>query len=229
MARVELAPEVLDDLDRFFDHMAKFAVEDAPQRIAEIVDAVQILTHGPSIGAKVWRGKGELVIGSGARGYVVEGEHTTMTSDLAVVSSMATKQLLADLVPLHEEHAGSGFRVVSVGGVEAARRVQAGEAFDIAVLASDAIDGLIAAGRVAAGSKADLVRSAVAIAVRRGASRPDIVSEAALRDALLSARTVGYSTGPSDVALQRLFDRWGIAKRFATAAGKRRPAFRSAR
>lgn len=70
MARVELAPEVLDDFDRFFDHMARFEVADAPARIREIVHAIQILTHSPLIGRPVKGGKRELVIGRDSRGYV---------------------------------------------------------------------------------------------------------------------------------------------------------------
>lgn len=99
----------------------------------------------------------------------------------------------------------------SVGGVDAARRVAAGEALDAVVLGSDAIDQLIASGHVRAGSRVDIVRSGVAIAVRAGAPRPDTGSEAAVKAAVLAARSVGYSTGPSGVALARLFERWGIA------------------
>ena len=71
MARIELAPEIFDDFDRFFDHLAKFQVEHAPERIGEIIQAVQILAHSPLIGRKVKGGKRELVIGQGSRGYVV--------------------------------------------------------------------------------------------------------------------------------------------------------------
>jgi molybdate transport system substrate-binding protein len=78
-------------------------------------------------------------------------------------------------------------------------------------LASDAIDKLVAGGSVAAGSKVDLVLSPVAVAVRAGAPHPDISSEEAVRRAVLAAPSVGYSTGPSGVALLRLFERWGIA------------------
>ena len=98
----------------------------------------------------------------------------------------------------------------SVGGVDAARRVASGEPFDVVVLASDAIDKLVDAGRIVAGSKVGLARSGVAIAVRSGAPRPDIGSEEALRRAVLSSRSVGYSTGPSGVALAALFERWGV-------------------
>jgi len=70
MARVELAPEVFDDFDRFFADMARFEVEDAPTRIGEIVQAVEILTHSPLIGRPVKGGKRELVIGQGSRGTI---------------------------------------------------------------------------------------------------------------------------------------------------------------
>lgn len=70
MARVELAPEVLDDFDCFFDHMAQLEVADAPARIGEILQAIQILTHSPLIGRPVRGGKRELVIGRDRRGYV---------------------------------------------------------------------------------------------------------------------------------------------------------------
>jgi len=70
MARIELAPEVLKDFDRFIDHLSQFEVENIPARITEIIQAVQILSHSPLIGRKVRAGKRELVIGKDARGYV---------------------------------------------------------------------------------------------------------------------------------------------------------------
>jgi plasmid stabilization system protein ParE len=70
VARVELAPEVLDDFERFLSHLAAFEVDDAPARIAEIVSAIQILTHSPLIGRPVKAGRRELVIGRGSRGYI---------------------------------------------------------------------------------------------------------------------------------------------------------------
>jgi toxin ParE1/3/4 len=70
VTRVELAPDVLEDFDRFFDHWPRFEVGDGPARIAEIVQAIQILTHSPLIGRPVRGGKRELVIGKDSRGYV---------------------------------------------------------------------------------------------------------------------------------------------------------------
>ncbi|WP_082522226.1 substrate-binding domain-containing protein [Ramlibacter sp. Leaf400] len=133
-----------------------------------------------------------------------------MSAPLRGISSMATRQVLAELASAWERRGGTPLQIESVGGVDAAKRVAAGEAFDVVFLASDAIDKLLAAGH-AAGDRADLVFSGVAVAVRKGASRPDIGSEEALKQAVRAAPTIGYSTGPSGTALMRLFERWGIA------------------
>ena len=136
-----------------------------------------------------------------------------MASPIRIISSMATKQVLADLIALYRQaHPDAVIELESVGGVDAAKRVQAGEAFDIVALASNAVAQLTTDGKVVAGSTVDVVRSGVALAVRSGAPHPDIASEAAVKQAVLAARTLGYSTGPSGVQLARLFERWGIAE-----------------
>ena len=126
------------------------------------------------------------------------------------ISSMATRQVLAELAEAYVRRCDRAVEIESVGGVDAAKRVQAGEPFDVVFLASDAVDKLAAAGRIAPYSKVDLMVSPVAVAVRTGAPHPDIASEEAVRSAVLAAPSVGYSTGPSGVALLRLFDRWGV-------------------
>ncbi|MEK7736212.1 MAG: type II toxin-antitoxin system RelE/ParE family toxin [Pseudomonadota bacterium] len=70
MARIEAAPEVFEDFDRFFEHIAQFDAGSAPARLEEIMQAVQILSTSPLIGRPVQGGKRELVIGRGSRGYV---------------------------------------------------------------------------------------------------------------------------------------------------------------
>ena len=124
---------------------------------------------------------------------------------------MATRQVLAALARAWTERSGVPVEIESVGGVDAARRVAAGEPFDGVFLAADAIDKLIAGGHAVAGSRVDLVRSGVAVAVKRGTPKPDLGSEDAVRQAVLAAPTIGYSTGPSGTALLKLFERWGIA------------------
>jgi toxin ParE1/3/4 len=70
MTRIEIAPEVFDDFDRFFDHIATFDLGGAPERVAQIMQALQVLATSPQIGRPVRDGKQELILGRGSRGYV---------------------------------------------------------------------------------------------------------------------------------------------------------------
>ena len=146
-----------------------------------------------------------------------------MPPPLRGISSMATRQVLADLAIAWQAAGGQPVTIESVGGVDAAQRVQAGEALDVVLLASDAIDKLIASGHAMAQSKVDWVRSSTAVAVPAGANLPDIGSEAALQTAVLAAPSIGYSTGPSGTALLALFQRWGIAEQLQPRLVPARP------
>jgi molybdate transport system substrate-binding protein len=129
---------------------------------------------------------------------------------LKLISSMAARELLRDLADQYEAATGRHVATEAAGGVDVAKRIAAGEAADVVVLSDTAIEKLIAEGKVLPGSRVDLVRSGVAIAVRDGAPRPDIGSEEAVKRAVLAARTLSFSTGPSGVYLEKLFARWGI-------------------
>ncbi|MEJ0038969.1 MAG: substrate-binding domain-containing protein [Gammaproteobacteria bacterium] len=133
-----------------------------------------------------------------------------MPSPLKLISSMATREVLNELAARFERDTNQKIATEAAGGVDVAKRVHSGEAVDIVVLASNAIDKLIADGKVLAGSRVDLVRSGVSIAVRAGAAKPDLSSEDAVKRAVLGAKTVSYSTGPSGVYLEKMFARWGI-------------------
>lgn len=153
---------------------------------------------------------------------VVSSNDASASTPLRGISSMATRQLLAELARVSAEMAASTPLVLeSVGGVDAARRVAAGELFDLVFLASDAIAKLIASGHVIADSHVDLVRSQVAVAVKAGAARPAMATVSDMRQAVLAATSIGYSTGPSGSALLALFERWGL---LAELQGKLRQA-----
>ena len=134
-----------------------------------------------------------------------------MASSIKVISSMATRQFLSELAAQFQDASGQQVSLESVGGVDAAKRVQAGEVFDLVVLASNVIDQLSAEGWIVAGSRADLVHSGVAVVVKSGAPHSDISTEEALKNVVSGAKSIGYSTGPSGNHLTRLFERWGIA------------------
>lgn len=126
------------------------------------------------------------------------------------ISSMATRQLLAELLARYCKETGRTVSIEAVGGVDAAKRVRAGEAFDLVVLADDVIAKLADEGHVVTTSRMPFVRSAMALAVPTGATRPDIGSEGAVRAALTGARSVGYSTGPSGTHLLTVLKSWGL-------------------
>jgi len=132
--------------------------------------------------------------------------------NIRILSSMATRRLLADLVAAFAQTSPEPHvEVESVGGVEAAKRIAAGEPFDAVVLAGGALDTLIAQRHVLADSRVDLVKSPMAVAVRRGAAPRAIGSEDEVKEAVLSSGRIGYSTGPSGDHLLGLLSRWGIA------------------
>ena len=91
MTRIELAPEVFDDFDRFFDHIAQHDPGSAPERIGAVVDAIQILSHSPHIGRPVPGGMRELIIGRGARGYVAL-YHYVAAIDTAFVLALRSQR-----------------------------------------------------------------------------------------------------------------------------------------
>ena len=133
-----------------------------------------------------------------------------MNAPLKVLSSMATREMLAELVSSYSRETSDPVSAEAGGGVAIAKRVQGDEACDVVVLALNAIDQLIGAGKLLDGSRVDLVRSGIGIAVPHGANHPAVADETAVRAAVLGAARLSYSTGPSGVYLEKLFARWGI-------------------
>ncbi len=139
-----------------------------------------------------------------------ESEAPMNAASLKVISSMATRELLAALAAQYARDTGQAVATESAGGVDVAKRVATGEAVDVVVLAANAIDKLMADGALLAGTRFDLVKSGVAVAVRAGAPAFPIANEADMKAAVLAAPSLSYSTGPSGVYLEQLFERWGI-------------------
>jgi molybdate transport system substrate-binding protein len=133
-----------------------------------------------------------------------------MAPALRCISSMATRPLLAELATRYKEQTGRSVELVSVGGVDATRRLREGERFDMAALAIDVVQKLASEGVVAAEEVTPFAASGIAIAAPVGAPRADLSDEAAVKQALLAARAVAYSTGPSGAHLLVLLKRWGV-------------------
>lgn len=133
------------------------------------------------------------------------------------ISSMATRQVLVELLAAANAAGLPRVQLESTGGLDAAGRVAAGEAFDLVFLADDALRALASGGSVRADTITPLVLSQVAAAVRaptRDAPRPPgpiLLSHGAdVRRALLAAERIGYSTGPSGTELVRMIEEWGL-------------------
>lgn len=133
-----------------------------------------------------------------------------MGAEIVGISSMATRHVLTELSRAFQQKTGQSVAIESVGGVDAARRIRAGEKYDIVVLADDAVRQLEADGCVKPGSRAGFADSAIAVAVKSGAKRPGLGDEESLKAAILAAQSICYSTGPSGTHVIRLLEKWGI-------------------
>jgi molybdate transport system substrate-binding protein len=132
--------------------------------------------------------------------------------DLKVLSGGAMQGLMADAVPLFERDGGCKV-AVEIGLTSALRKAIAdGAVFDIALLPRSDVDALARDGRVAAGSVTDIARSAIGVAVRAGAPKPDIATVDAFKRAVLQAGSVTYSDGPSGLYIAGLMERLGLAE-----------------
>lgn len=131
------------------------------------------------------------------------------TEPLVCLCSMAPRPVMEPLAA----RASQTVRLQALGGVEVARRVAQGEAADVVVLAREAIDDLVARGFLQGDSCRDLMRSLVALAWPASRPGPDLSSLQTLQQAVLGARSIAYSTGPSGQALINRLDQWGLLDR----------------
>ena len=138
--------------------------------------------------------------------------------EVKVLASGAVKEAALELIPQFEKASGNKVTVTWAGTVDIKKKIADGENFDLVIVASPELDTFAKDGKIAAGTKVDLVRSSVGVAVKAGAPKPDLKSGDDLKKALLAAKSVGYSTGPSGVYLQSLFEKMGIASEIKAKA-----------
>lgn len=126
--------------------------------------------------------------------------------------SNGVKAVVLDLVPEFERAQGTKLAITWASTNMLMDEIRNGATGDLAILTDEAIDELIRQGKVVAGSRIDLARSAIGIAVRKGAAKPDIGTPDALKKALLAARAISYSkTGISGIYFPTVLARLGIA------------------
>ncbi|MBL8663094.1 MAG: molybdate ABC transporter substrate-binding protein [Candidatus Odyssella sp.] len=146
-----------------------------------------------------------------AAAVVLFGSPAAHAAEIKVIASAAVKEVVRDLALVFEK--ASGHKVVTIwAGTEAiTKRISGGESADVVIIAARNIDKLIAEGWLAAGSRLDIAKSGIGVAVRAGQPKPDISSGDAVKKAVLAARSVAYSSGPSGFYLADLFKKMGIA------------------
>jgi molybdate transport system substrate-binding protein len=147
-----------------------------------------------------------------AYAILLSGLGATMAGavEITVLSTQATEQAYRELVPQFEKATGHTVKTAFTGTLDAKKRIAAGEAFDLLIMSSPDIDAFTTLGTLERGSRVDLAKSGVGVGAKAGAPKPDIATTEAFKKTLLSAKSIGYSTGPSGVYVMDLLARLGV-------------------
>jgi molybdate transport system substrate-binding protein len=132
-------------------------------------------------------------------------------STIKILSGGAMRSLMVEVVPLFERATGAKVDIRFALTSVLQKEIEEGAVFDIALLPRPELDALVQLGKIAAGTQADVARSAVGFCVRAGAQKPDIGTVETFKRALQAAKSIGYSDGPSGAYIANLFERLGIA------------------
>jgi molybdate transport system substrate-binding protein len=146
---------------------------------------------------------------AGCLGALLMG-NAVNAAEITVIASTAMREVLAELVPMFERASGHKVAVGFLSGAVLPVKVKEGAQADLVVTTPDTIGDLVKAGKLVAGSRLDFVHSSAGVAVRAGAPKPDIATPEAFKAALIAAKTVGYSQGPSGVHFMTVLARLGI-------------------
>jgi molybdate transport system substrate-binding protein len=134
-----------------------------------------------------------------------------------ILCTNGVKSVMLDLIPAFERARRTNVAITWGSTNALLKGLESGAGGDVAVLTAEAIDALIKQGKAVAGSRVDLARSGIGVAVRKGAKRPDIASPEALKRALLAAKSVAHSkSGLSGIYFPTVLSRLGIADQMAS-------------
>jgi molybdate transport system substrate-binding protein len=140
---------------------------------------------------------------------------SSSAAEVKVLTAGAFKQVVMALVPDFEKQTGNKVSVDNdtAGGLQ--KRIEGGEAFDVAVVTPAVVDDLTGKGKIATGSRANLATVGIGVVVKEGAPKPDVSTVEAFKNALLAAKSVAYidpaSGGSSGIYIDKLLERLGIA------------------
>jgi molybdate transport system substrate-binding protein len=140
-------------------------------------------------------------------------EQAVPPGEVRVLASNGVKAVLDEVLPQFER--ANGRKLATELGTTASikQRIEKGEAFDVVIVTSEAVDDLIKAGRAAGATRVDLARSGIGVGIRRGAPKPDIRTPEALKRTLLGSKSLTYAgDGASRVHIETMIERLGIAE-----------------
>ena len=137
--------------------------------------------------------------------------NVAQAAEIAILAVGATKDVIAELVPQFEKTSGNKVVITWTGSANIKKRIAAGEVYDLVIVGGSVIDAFSKEGKVVPGTRVDLMKTGVGVAVRAGAPKPDIGSSEALKRTLLAAKSVGYSSGASGDYMVSLIERMGVA------------------
>jgi molybdate transport system substrate-binding protein len=153
-----------------------------------------------------------LCVGSVA---VAVGGHAAWAGEIKLLTAGAMRSVVVALLPEFEKQTGHTVTIDNATAGGLAKRIGEGEAFDIAIITPAVLDDLAGKGKIVAGSRIDLAKVGMGVAVKEGAARPDIATVDAFKRALIAAKSVAYidpkAGGSSGIYFDRLLDRLGIA------------------
>jgi molybdate transport system substrate-binding protein len=154
-------------------------------------------------------------LSAAADGIAQNKSNTAKTTEIHVFSAVGMRQVLQALGPKFERTTGHKLKVLFHSGAAIEKRIENGEAADVAFLPRPSIDRLLGVGTLRESSVTDIAKSFVGVAVRKGSPKPDISSPAAFKLAMLNAKTIGCPDpalgGSSGMHIARVFEQLGIA------------------
>jgi molybdate transport system substrate-binding protein len=148
-------------------------------------------------------------------GFLMSNIAAATAAEIKVMASVAVKDAYLELVREFEK--ASSHKVVTewVPTAVMMTRLKAGESPDLVIMSASGIEALIKDGKFTAGSRVDIAKSGIGVAVKKGAAKPDLTSAETVKQALKAAKSVAYSTGPSGVYLAGLFEKMGLTAELA--------------
>jgi len=145
----------------------------------------------------------------------VAASASALAAEVRVLTAGAFKEVVLALVPDFEKQTGNKVVVANDTAGALKKRIEGGEAFDVAIITPAVVDELASAGKVVTGSRVNIASVGVGVVVKEGAAKPDVSTVEALKQALLSAKSVAYidpaSGGSSGIYIDKLLERLGIA------------------